>query len=312
MVISYLARVPDPSTLWWDVGLTWPRDYLSPVSASGECHAAYLIGRFGKSSRDVCREYYTSLGHSPPYIALAACGHDLEAAMTFTQTWGPLGRSIPLPEGLLNSVRYQPWLDDGADFCADLEGWLYLKGRFDQLISLAEKGTRQSRDEIAAFFRAECVAAGDAGHFGLELAWKQHEFASTVTEQCMPCLVADSLYLAFVAMVWLDFAVEGRRLLRCANPRCGQYFSSENPTQLYCQGTCAQNVARRNWWNNKGSERRKQAKAAKAAERVPPVPLPRSQTGQTPAQATTTTVRSASRRQSSTGRAPEPIQKGRS
>jgi hypothetical protein len=86
----------------------------------------------------------------------------------------------------------------------------------------------------------------DAGSLHMGLAWKLHAL--------QPQIVADSLYLAFVLMLWLDIAAKGRRVLRCADSECAKYFITERSNKLYCSPACALTVARRNWWRKHGNE----------------------------------------------------------
>jgi hypothetical protein len=274
--------MPDRSTVGVTVAGTLPR---APIDASvvpylqgnplGEV-GTYVVGRFSdKPARDVCSEYYRSRGKRPPYLALAQCGNDLESALNFTLAWGPLTQNHQLPAELHNKVLPKPWLGDGNDFCADLTGWIHLKKRFDLLLSQAESNTSASKREITRFFHGEGLHQYDAGRVSLGLDWVAGERGpGKIRKTWEPQLVTDSLYLAFVAMVWLDIAVRGRRWLRCANVKCGEYFSTERRNQSYCQSKCAGAVAKRGWWNRKGAARRKEAKELKSASRLDNVVVP--------------------------------------
>jgi hypothetical protein len=285
MVISYLARVPDKETVQCTVAPTVSRAPVggAPLPDLPYLHqdfsmelGAYLVGRFSdKPARDVCSNYYSSRGKLPPYLALARCGDDLESAIKFTLTWGPLTQNNPLPAELQNEVLPKPWLGDGKDFCVDLTGWISLKKRFDLLMSLAESNTSVSKREITRFFRSEGWHQYDAGRVSLGLDWVAEERGpGKIRNTWEPQLLTDSLYLAFVAMVWLDIAVRGRRWLRCANVKCGEYFSTEKRNQSYCQLRCAEAVAKRRWWNETGSARRKAAKELRSGRRLDNVVVP--------------------------------------
>jgi hypothetical protein len=182
-------------------------------------------------------------------------------------------------------VLPKPWLGDGKDFCVDLTGWIHLKRRFDLLISLAERGTSESRRNISEFFRDEGWHQYDAGHIHLGLdSHVEKRLSGEVNEVWDPQIVTDSLYHCFVAMVWLDVAVKGRRLLRCANATCGRPFSTDKRNKNFCQNSCAQAVSRRKWWNEKGALRRKTAGELKS------VPTPNQVVG-SPAQKDTGIVK---------------------
>src|SRR5579862_1720331 len=97
MVISYLARLPDKENVYCMVAPTVPR---APVGGAPLPYlhqdfsmepGAYLIGRLqDMEPRDVCQEYYERRGKRPPYLELARCGDDEQAAIDFTLRSGPL------------------------------------------------------------------------------------------------------------------------------------------------------------------------------------------------------------------------------
>jgi hypothetical protein len=122
------------------------------------------------------------------------------------------------------------------------------------LLSLTET---HRYEDVSEFFSSEGWHQFDAGHTRLGLAWR------TETKAWAPQIIAGSLYLAFVSMLWLDISDRRITLLRCANPRCGEYFTTDRPNTKYCiDKKCALNVAHRKWWNAKGAGRRKKTKEA--------------------------------------------------
>jgi len=246
MVISYLARLPDRNTFQLAQGNTVRRIDLDGQLQPGGQVGQFLLGRFSDRTQDVAAEYYRRRGRRPPYLEFAANCTDTDAILDFTAQWGLLTTSHSVPDGWKPARResWCPWRGDQKDFLMDLSGWRSLHQRFQRLQEVAAAPTRNGRRTLCDLLSRESNLDFDAGNLHLGLEWKAEAF--------QPQIVTSSLYMAFVAMLWLDVTARGRRLLRCADPGCGKYFSTERPNKIYCDPICALRTSRRNWWRRNG------------------------------------------------------------
>src|SRR5579862_8122372 len=114
MTISYLARIPDKTSLWFTTAATV---YRQPPGDKPSIRgnrdwfpsepSPYLIGRFGDTVRDVCADFYRPVSERlrpkpklAPYSELVNCDDDLEAIVEFTKKWGLLTSNEILPSNL--------------------------------------------------------------------------------------------------------------------------------------------------------------------------------------------------------------------
>jgi hypothetical protein len=143
-------------------------------------------------------------------------------------------------------------INDDQNFAMDLTGWRHLQSRFKTLLGLASGRhlTSSARTKMMDFIKEEKWHSYDAGELRLGLGW------SRSAKAWKPEIVAGSLYLAFLAMLWLDISSRERSLLPCANPHCGRFFVTDKRNQVYCESNCASKVAKRRWWNANGGKRR--------------------------------------------------------
>jgi hypothetical protein len=246
MVISYLAHLPAHETFQLVHGNTVrridPDGQLQPGGQTGQ----FLLGRFSDRSKDVTVEYYRRRGRRPPYLVFAENSTDTDAILDFTAQWGVLTMRHSLPAGW-QAVRREPWCPwrgDQKDFLMDLSGWQSLHQRFQKMLKVAAEPDYKAHRELCHLLTRESNLDFDAGNVHLGLEWEQAAY--------QPRIVAGSLYMAFVAMLWLDVAARGRKLLRCADPGCSKYFSTERPDKIYCDRICALRTSRRNWWRRHG------------------------------------------------------------
>jgi hypothetical protein len=265
MVISYLAKLPDPRfPLTLTFGPNVPRFKDETLQSRlkgdwfGEFRGLYLMGRFGHAVRDVGGEYYRRPSSKPPYAHLAKCEESLEGLLQFTREWGSLGvlTSIAKEESQCFGDPGTPWVreEPQKNFWLDCEGWIHLKRRFTDLLNRAEHTGTSSRSRNRALeelIEGERWHAYDTGFLRLGLDWDKKRKAAK------PMIVADSLYQAFVGMLWLDVSERSQMLLRCADPNCGAYFVSSNSRKIFCDPACGAKVSKRKWWANTGGERRK-------------------------------------------------------
>ena len=254
MVISYLARIPDASTFQICEGQTVRR--AEPDGSYGKRFQAgqegrFLAGRFTGKHRDVCAEYYRSRNKRPPYFALAECPETEDSIQEFTAKWGTLnsGAGIPPQWKALMARPGCHWLGDSEDFLMDIEGWIVLKQRFSLWLRAAQEKGPTARAKLLKLIENEGSFSFDGGSFSLGLAWQSSSW--------LPQIRTQSLYLAFVAMLWLDISARDRMILCCANSKCGRYFTTERPNKKYCDPICGSQVARRHWWRVHGAAWRK-------------------------------------------------------
>ena len=211
----------------------------------------YLLARFTPNKKDICAEYYRVRGKRAPYLALAECGTDPQSILAFTAKWGRLTTNTSIPLGWKDAIGqpWCPWVGDQLDFLMDITGWLHLQERFQKLLALAAQPGRDARRQLCELITRETWYGFDEGYVHLGLEWKP--------DALKPQIVAGSLYLAFVVMLWLDIAANGRKMLRCADSECGKYFPTERSDKFYCSPECALTVARRTWWRKHGNEWRR-------------------------------------------------------
>ena len=55
-----------------------------------------------------------------------------------------------------------------------------------------------------------------------------------------PKIAAESLYFAFVSMLWLDISQSHMLLHLRENARCGEYFTTDRPNKIYCSDEVCQ------------------------------------------------------------------------
>lgn len=256
MVISYLAQLPEPRSYRLMQAETVRRP--DPDGTLGERMAPgqfgpYLLGRLTERKKDVCAEYYRSRRRRPLYSALAECPEDFGSIMAFTTTWGYLGERHPIPKGWRELVGKPdcPWRGDQSDFLMDLTGWVILKRRFMLWLAAAEQP--RNRRDVLKLMDTESWHAFDAGQLNFGMVLQNREW--------IPQVRPHSLYMAFVAMLWLDIAAKDRMLLRCADPECGRFFITDRRDKKYCDSECALRVARRSWWRAHGSQWRRKRKS---------------------------------------------------
>jgi len=76
-----------------------------------------------------------------------------------------------------------------------------------------------------------------------------------------PELRPTSLLSAFWLMLWMDASVKGIRV--CMNEKCQREFRGTRSDRIYCRNECAVAVAKRKWWLEKGSAKRRQSQKSK-------------------------------------------------
>jgi len=246
MTISYLAKLPDPSSLcmklWPEAG--WQdadgamRDVGKPVP--------HLAGRWSNRGRKIT--YAAGIG-PVPHIEFANSPTDDQSIRRFTERWGPLFTLPFVPPRMRRS---------GIEFAMNIAAWRRCHERMSAALKLVASRRVSDRQKLPGLFglassaefkfgelrpAVECDSRGDSrGAFG-------------------PKLVAASLWDAMLTALWLDLSARGLRMLRCLNPTCRRFFTTERPNQKYCDALCAARVAKRKWWRKKGAQRRASSRA---------------------------------------------------
>ena len=268
MLISYLARLPDRKSFRVAEGPAVRRLDISGNLTPPNQTTRFLLGRFTGEPRDLCRDYYTSKRATPPYQIFANSPGNESSIVEFTAEWGPL--LIPFPPGPWGQpVISHPIVPlsppEGVyDFEMDLSAWTLHQQRMKDLLALAAR--KDDPRVLQTFGRSLSQYASldfDSGKLRLGVASVSGSVKFTEKRKWSALraqLVADSLWAAFCAMLWIDVITEGKRIEICANPKCLKTFTTERLGTLYCCHDCGVAVARRKWWRTKGAAARKAAR----------------------------------------------------
>jgi hypothetical protein len=63
----------------------------------------------------------------------------------------------------------------------------------------------------------------------------------------VPSMRANGLWESLCLMLWEDLSVSGMRILRCADPSCANYFSTDRPGKKFCSRQHALRFHKRRW-----------------------------------------------------------------
>jgi hypothetical protein len=181
-----------------------------------------------------------------PYIAFATCGSDKESILRFTREWGPLaGQEVfGLERKLFNAPETRNSLNY---FSFTLYSWREIQQRFKRAIAALSP-----------------IGDGEAKPPQIYMHMPYDLSISTVISEhpngLRPELRPNSLLSAFWLMLWMDASVKGIRV--CGNEKCQTEFRGTRSDRIYCCNECALAVARRTWWREKGSPKRRNLRNA--------------------------------------------------
>ena len=142
----------------------------------------------------------------------------------------------------------------------DAMGWLYLKEQFAWLMAVAKPEQSHFNTEgLNTLLNPGASNPFDAGNLTVSFEWDEER------QLRIPTLVPQTLYQAFVVMLWLDVSTRNKRLRRCENPQCCSYFVAEKANKKFCDNTCALRVTQRRYQAQKRAARHKRELRSKAA-----------------------------------------------
>lgn len=210
----------------------------SPNAAAVEA----IVGRESGRHIDVFRHYYERRreAQKPPHHEFANTHSNPEGIAGFTARWGPLIKDrLPNPFNIF-SAQGKRWKPDPEVFWFSIDTWLEHQSYFRKMLELARSRRVSAKGELAEMFERWS---------GLELASFEPLKPRIQIQggRLLPSMQVSGLWESLCLMLWEDLSVSGIRILRCADPNCANYFSTDRPRKKFCSRQHSLRFYKRLW-----------------------------------------------------------------